>query len=423
MIPKVEGLAGFYQFQWENGIRATVERIHQHRDGDVTAEVTIRNSNAEASFLDQRRLNLLSGPTKKGLVKDLFERYPLIEMAAWQEIVDQMTVLSIQKERTGEEAQVIGGQSEPAPLRWQLWPLLLADGPTLWYAHGGTGKSILALYCSLLIQRNITENHNGVKLNPTPTNVLYLDWETDSHEQERRITMLQKGLELIPKADLHYRRCLAPLADEVVTLQRIVMEKKVGYAIVDSVVGACGGDLQSQEVTSMFFRAFAHLKIGGLFIAHIAKNTDEKKRTPFGSSFWWNTARSIFELRVKQEPGSSALSVGMFHRKMNNGALLDPIGFRLTFERDAVRVATDKVQEMPDFENDPALSIVQRIEAALKRTDGRRATTGELAEALALSDDTIRKTLGRNQDRFVRLTSEGEKATWGPRSPRDNEDG
>jgi hypothetical protein len=90
-------------------------------------------------------------------------------------------------------SNVVANVCEEATANVYGLPLLLKH-PTIWYGHGGTGKSTLALGVAGELERQ-------------SVSVLYLDWETNETTNHAILTRLFES-EL---PDVKYRRCERPL--------------------------------------------------------------------------------------------------------------------------------------------------------------------------------------------------------------------
>lgn len=208
--------------------------------------------------------------------------------------------------------------------------------------------------------------------------------------------MLQRGLSQNPEASLTYRRCYSALADDIQVIQRMVVEEELDYLIIDSLSGATGDDLKEQAVAAKFFTALASLRKGSLIITHVSK---EGQKTPFGSAYWKNYARSVFELKQYQETGEDKVSLGLFHRKINTGRLERPIGLQITFAKDLILFEQKNIRKMPEMAEH--LGAKDKIANALT---GGPQNTINIASATNLTESTVRGTLSRGQgERFVKL--------------------
>lgn len=109
---------------------------------------------------------------------------------------------------------------------------------------------------------------------------------------------------------------------------------------------------------------------------------------PFGSVFWWNNPRSIWQIQKAQEEGTDKLHVGLFHRKANNGPLERPIGFALEFDNKQIRIRSESPKDVADL-REHLNANTQVVEAVRSWTADRRTgpTRGELRAVL----DTMKK--------------------------------
>ncbi|MEM4500583.1 MAG: AAA family ATPase [Thermofilaceae archaeon] len=214
-----------------------------------------------------------------------------------------------------------------------LYPLLPKGHPTLWYAPGGSGKSLLAMYVALLVK-------NGVSIDPEqtlePCEVLYLDWEVDLHEARRRFTMIANGSFDSPSSIEFplYMRCTLPLKDEFESIITAIERNDVKFVIVDSVAPACGGDINEASKVIEFFnfvRQITSQDVTILLITHVSKQHKEKEdgAMPIGSVFFENFPRLTWE--IKHESEEHAINFALFPRKSNFGAL-PSIGFKACFD-------------------------------------------------------------------------------------------
>ena len=77
---------------------------------------------------------------------------------------------------------------------------------------------------------------------------------------------------------LFYARCERALVYEVNRLRRIVKEKKIDYAIFDSVAFACAGPPESAEIAGQYFRAVRQVGVGSLHVAHISRGEGDDQK-------------------------------------------------------------------------------------------------------------------------------------------------
>ena len=76
---------------------------------------------------------------------------------------------------------------------------------------------------------------------------------------------------------------------------------------------------ETADAAQRYFRALRQLRVGSLNLAHITKGEGNDKR-PFGSTFWFNGARSVwFAQREESASRSNAIDIGLFDRNNNLG--------------------------------------------------------------------------------------------------------
>jgi len=330
----------------------------------------------------------------------------------WIPILEQLCVLTLQREREGEPWIQLSSNDAVEPVKYLLPPLLPEREPTVLYGPGGSGKSLFGLLIGILLATG--KPHSRLGLEPeAQVPVLYLDWETHPAEIRRRLHRLAAGIDLSEPVRLRYRRCVVPLSDDVETIHEAVQEFEAGLLIVDSLGPACGGDLSVPETAMSFFRALRRLNVTSLIIAHPAKNSE--KKSIFGSAFYGYLARSVWEAQTYQDVGGDSLSLALFHRKSNLSRLHRPFGVEFAFDGDLgpIRAFPRDVVEIPGAE--AGLPLKTRIFAVLKERGA--LTTKEIAEELGVSADVVRVTLNRmrSEERVVRLP----KGCWGARARED----
>jgi len=271
------------------------------------------------------------------------------------------------------------------------------------YGAGQTGKSIMAVYLAALIESPL--DHNG--LEAEPGKVLYLDYETDETEVAHRMRCILKGLEVETATDMLYRYGRMPLADDIEQVQRIVAENEVDVVIVDSLGMAAGGDQDKSMDIIRYFQALRTLKCTTLTIDHV-----NKEGKLYGNVYKFNEARNVLEVKGVTETESSTIDIGLYHRKMNNGSLMKPLGFRIEFGEEAYTVRKQDLNQIPELE--AGLPLRQRLRSELAHG---ACPVNDLAEALGVTEATIRMTLNRNKALFQPVYQDGVRDhLWGLRS-------
>lgn len=400
--PAFEATAGHYAIRWGEPDYLTIEAdlLRAERSGEVTAEVTVwATPEGLAHHLHTARLNLSSTRSRAELARYLRARsnghQPDFEGA-----IEYASAVILREFRAGAPAIRLRDAERPPDAGHILPPLALGRMPTILFGDGGVGKSLLALAAGLSIETGVPL----LGLTPTTTaRVGYLDWEMDAWEHRERALALTGD-----ESDLTHIPCARPLSEDVERIRRIVRQRSLGYLIVDSVGLACDGPPEAADVANRFFVALRAIGLGALCIAHTTKgeNADAK---PFGSAFWHNGARLTWLVRKQQEIGG-ALTVGLFNKKANTGPAAAPLGFAIEFG-DRVTIRRTDVRDIPDLAEHVPLRY--RIEHELAA--GAR-TVAEIAAALDVSVDSVKKALGRHEGvAFVRTAGADGIYRWGLR--------
>lgn len=369
--PEVRAAAGTVEITWPDlRVRANVSRAHSSTGGGVTAEIAFRRLREDGTegHLEICSLNLLSSPTKASLAKKLDALCDLEKMGtSWGVVVEQLAVIALQKIREGSPLQQLSTTTAASPPEFLLDPLLQRGQHTVIFGLGGTGKSYLAMMLGVTVALPYVDNALGLWPGETPRRVLYLDWETSYDALQWRLHKIKKGMAL---ADVHldYRRCELPLAADIEAVAAAVIKTNAKLVIVDSLGPACEGSPLDAEVALDLFRSLRMLgnDVTTLIVAHTSKNGNDPKaeKTIFGSAFFTNAARKVYELKGDSEAGEDTIQVAVLDRKSNDAARARPWGLTIEFGEDAVQFKRTEVAGMGVLAE--SLSYPQRIAHFLK---------------------------------------------------------
>lgn len=361
--------------------------------------------------LSTSRLNLLSPRS----ISELANRLNKIYEYNWDVMLQASCTKIIEDLLNPPEPIQIKLVEKTSPI-FLIDNFILEQAPTLWFAPGGSGKSFLALALAVCAQ-------NGFDLFGTikNTNTLYLDWETDEMETNRRATMLANGLQeiynvekekiLLPK----YLRMYFPLIESTDYLLDIIFNHEIKFIIIDSVAPALGSDLISAAEVTKFFSSIRKLNAVGvttLLITHVSKGDKKEtgKKTPFGSVFFENFPRLTWELKSEYEEEQKKFTFGIFCRKSNVGKL-DSKGFALEFTDGKVSITTIDSEEL---ENDEKKTLGNMIIALLEKEP---MTPREMASILQTTPSSIWVTLSKLKKKNLVTNVENGKWTLESESP------
>ena len=315
----------------------------------------------------------------------------------WYGWVEEFVTSVIAAERRGTPAEALAEATvdEESGDAWEVsgFPILQSL-PQVIFGSSASGKSYLAMWLAGELA------NQGMP-------ILYADWEFSKSEHRRR---LQRLFQPMP-ANLLYIRCEHPLKHETDHLVDIIHKHQIQFIVCDSIGFATEGPAEAQEGAATYFRSLRQLGIGSLNIAHIPKQYDDNREAqPFGSVFYTNGARSIWFIDRAKENPLGEIRFGLYHRKNNVGALLQPKGFKLTFRGERTFVDAINLKDVEELA--AGYPLLDRMKEALKPGP---MSPKALAEELNVSVGQIRATANRHKSQFLKLgpkigiPSEGEQ--------------
>jgi hypothetical protein len=388
-MPEVEQTPGVISFTWlEEHLTFRVSRIKERSDGTVSAEVTITSDKPGMSGLFQSRVNLTAAQTLDRHAKQLLKEYP--EWPEWSHYFKQVAHDTLERLRAGEPLEIISMATDLEPPQYLLWPLVVEGHPVILFGDGGVGKSELALVIYICLSLPWRSNTLHLDAPGVSHNVIYLDWESDATAVAWQLRSLIRGQDL-PDIDLLYRRCRLSLADDTESIQRYIEETSATVMILDSLGLAAGGDLNTAPVATAFYAALRQLNITSIIIAHTSKDQDKKTKSVYGTAFFQNLARSIWEVRKVQKTGEDTLDIAIYHRKANFSRLQQPMGFTFTFNGQQTYVEYQDPKEVPEFRQhmDAGTQVLEQLR------EGPQTQTDLEAALESVTGPTIRQVLSR----------------------------
>jgi len=342
-VPEMENYGNDYVLRWREGVTVSLVGVDEDRHGDVKAEIEVEDTAELEPFLYGPVRNTLNGPLQSCL-KDL--RDTSTARTDWKQRLTQVKKMVLPHFRAGEPVKALGTLQPPETQREVLHGIVWEELPTLVYGPGGIGKSIIAL--NLMSALHTGREVAGLKAHQG--NCLYLDWETSEKQTWwRNREILQAYGEEIgdwpdparPESDrthmLFYRFMSGPLANDVKYLQKMVRQLGIRTVCIDSAGPACGGEPENAAATLSFFKALrqigdAETPLQSIILAHVThEGRKSGKSSPFGSVYWINIPRNVFELQSSQRDGANHSDFALHHRKSNTGPIREAVGMRLTW--------------------------------------------------------------------------------------------
>jgi hypothetical protein len=373
---------------WHNlGLALRFSRFHESK-GDLTAMVRIYTRGVvgyQDKDLYDAKIILTGSRSKTDAVKACQRAVP--DWPYWTETVDRACriVRKFLEEGTPPVDISLGDDTPEPP--WLLEPLFRESENALLFGDGGTGKSTLALW--FLLQMAPQQR------------VLYLDFEDSEPRMRRHLHAIARGMGMDEiNRPVMYKQADMGLPQMAEALYRHIADAKIKGMVVDSAAMACGVEPEKAEAAIAYFRAIRMLHLDWtITIAHQPKEK-EKSKYPFGSVFWWNTPRNIWQTRKSQEPGTDTLHVGLWHQKANNGPLQQPIGYVITRPEGAVQIVREQPRSVSAFRGN--LSQTQRILGALEDAQGTALSYQELAEYTEIPAKSLYVILPRMGNRVAK---------------------
>lgn len=388
-VLKLESIdEGHYRLKFpEIGVTLAVDHLHRDRgalQGELVVECRLPGARTFNGILSIGDYNLSSVRARKERASYLAARAQTVDTVDWTGMLEEFSQRVLAAERLGQPAVSLRDLPRPAAEDALVVDgvTLLAQHPEIWFGDGGAGKSYLGLHVAGVLAKR------GLR-------VALFDWELAGEEHRLRL----EGLFGAEMPDVRYARCARPLVYEVDRLRRIVRESRLNYLIFDSVAFACDGPPEAAEVAGRYFQALRSLgPAGSLHIAHISKQ-EGSDRKPFGSVFWHNGARSTWNVKLAEsDPADPRITVGLYHRKANLGALQPAVGLEISFEGERTHVRRVNLAAVGELAQH--MPIRQRMAAALRHGE---LDPKVLAEKIEASVETIGRTARRYPEQFVVL--------------------
>ena len=400
--PRVQRLANTFLLHWPSiHMGMHVSRIQEHSER-TTAEFWVRTYDDEGesqTVLRGERYNLVAPRAKKDIAQRIAHRFQQ-DSYFWETIIESAFETILEEFRSGEPVENITGDRVRLQNKFRVYPLLLEQQPNVIFGKGGSGKSLIATYISVVV--DTPPLHTPV-FRSESGGVLYLDWETDVVEFQNRVAAIKNGLDIPPSVgtSIKYLRMTQPLETEIDRLQSIVMDEKVNLIVVDSMEMAIQGNSNESMPVSGLYASLRTLGTTSLIVDHLNKSGEW-----VGNEYKRNFARNAWRIAANQIPNTDLLTVGFFHEKWNNTKRIPAFAIDLKFtsdetdELDSVTIKRGDISGVEEFQDRRSLS--ERLYDELK--EGPQPVN-ELAQILDKDEASIRTTLHRNKNRVVKRPS------------------
>lgn len=345
----------------------------------------------------ESRLNIQSPSTRRDFIKDITDLAKVSLKESFIEATELVkdALRSEDNSHWFEEADAKGAEM-------LFEPFLVRGAPNMLFGKGEGAKTFTCLRIAL----SLATGKPFVGFTPKyRVKTLFIDYEDTASTCTDRIYKLASSdglkdadLESIHGSIRYFNPRGSELSSVLRQIKKIIQEHNIGLVIVDSAVSACGGEPEKADVVRRYFNSLASLGVTTLTIAHETKS--ENHQYAFGSVFWFNFPRSIWNVRALHEPAdgsarvdSHTIETGLFHRKANNGPRSPFIPLKVIFQQSSVDIVLGDASLWDDER-----TVKSRVLGLLRQ---RPMTKAELGEAMP---DVLVRTL---ETELLRLKSGG----------------
>ena len=379
---------GCYRLLLEQiGVEFIIDRLRRNTWGELIGELTVRCDLAGArtyeGVLSVGDFNLSKIPERQARARYIADRSKAQDVD-WAGLLEEFVQRVLIADRAGHPAVSLRDVARPGPEDTADVDgfTLLTRHPQILFGDGGSAKSYLALY----IAGRLAQRGRRVGI---------FDWELAGEDHRVRFECLF-GSDM---PDLRYLRVDRPLVHCIDRIRRTVHDDRLDVGIFDSIGVACDGPPEAAEVATRYYQAVRQLgPIGTVHIAHVSKaeGADQK---PFGSAYWHNSARATWFVKLAESlPGSNQITIGLYNRKSNMGALRSAVGFEITFTADRTIFRRVNVADVADLAGH--LSVRQRMAHLLRHG---ALSPDQIADELQAEAETVKRTARRYSKQFTLL--------------------
>lgn len=390
---RTEQIGRLFCCSFDNCCVVRVSRIRELPSGDYRGLVEVCDGDV---LLHSSVANICVATGRQAIVRSLNG-----SPHNWRAMIDAACADIIRRLMRGSPTVEICSEVPVIPQRYLVDPFLPLDQPTLLFGKPGSTKSFLALLMIVLVQLPLPKNDFRWTTSQKCTNCLYLDNETSRDTVHRRLQELLRGMEL-PPLHIHYKRLTGPLVSELESVQRTILDEKIGFVVLDSAGKGCGGDITQAGPVNDFFTALSQLGVTTLVVHHQPKDELSKNKSPYGSAYFEANARSVWHIE-RGEGSEDDFLVMLRHTKSNDSALHRPIGLKVRFGKTAEGKSVQfGLSDLRDSEFAVKLPLRERIVGLLSSC---QLSAPDIATQLGEHQDKVRTILNRNERTFVKVNN------------------
>lgn len=399
-----------FAYRWTaSGFGIGLSSLHEGREGIEGEVVCWIEAQGKRSLLHNGRVRLLGTNSKRDLARHLGEQTKSIgvdgKLVDWRVMIETACARTIIQYREGDPVLDLS-EVEAKPQRYLIEGIIPEGRTSLLVGDGASAKSFAALTMGLCIAL-------GRQIGPfVPTQkgpVLYLDAETEEEEQAERATRIcmALGLDGVPPGVLHYQRIRTSLSQARQGILKAIQQTGAKMVILDSAGAVAGGSMNDDQVAIGLTNALRTLgDVTRLLISHVSKATAGQtsgRGRVYGNVFFENYARSVLEARREGKLPNDFL-VGIYHRKVNRGALRNPFAMRLKFVDPSGPISIESANITESTELSGFGGTADTIVATLL-ANGSAMSFAELQEETGIPRSTLQRQLKKLPT--VHLVGEG----------------
>lgn len=400
---------GRIEYRHDDGPLIVFDRLDPSSRG-LRAWVEIRIDGVPPRLLHFGSYDLEGARTVSSIARAAHERD---DSVPWGELVAMAVYDVINRENLGATPVRLAEHEPEDAGKWLLRPLVGRTGATSLVAPGEAGKSLLCLAVACAVASG---DAHYLGMRPAHSGpVLYLDWEADSEAHHERLRALS-GDRPAPK-DVFYRTEKLPLSRSADALAKFCDREGVALVVVDSVMLARAGDSNAPEDNIRFYSALRYLGPPSLLVEHKSKEAIQKKRRgAYGSIVSQNSARMVWEITTVM-PTRDGRLLRLENLKANNTRRMPDLAFRVqTASDDDDRLTRARIRQadpnqvvpLPDMDTGTSADRIRDLLIG----ENEPRTVSDIADALDMSEDTVRRVLNRHADTFANVAAPGQPGLW-----------
>ena len=393
-----QSVANRRTLRWaDEDLISELSRISDNRNG-LDCRILFRTHTT--AIYGPVRLNLLSSSSRESLIRQLKTRNKEVN---WSMALDQITnLVSTSLDDAGSGIDMRYYKPSGEKQGWAIRPFVQDKSASLVFGTGGEGKSTLVV-AMLLSKASGRAFIPGIDPG-APSSVMFCDWEDNEENFWITCNALLAGMSmtfddlLMPVV---YRHFAGSLGDYTDVISDEIARHRIEVLAIDSLVASSGSEHSPNdaEAARVWHQVVSSFGIASIGITHIAKNSTNKDGTPFGSAFFYNLSRAVFQVsRENESEHSSVLAVA--HRKGNNTGIMKTMGLRADFESDEFDRATKITYSEADLNTTEVLatklSVTDRVLYTIKDI---AMEPKDIAEELDIPSNTVRQALLRAKER------------------------